>query len=490
MMAPNENSIAEAVARLCNLSPLQYDQVRKDEAKALGVRPGTLDAVVKAARNKDDDGLPFEDVEPWHLPVDGNELLHSLVETVRRFIVCDMATAYSTALWVAMTWFIDVVQVAPLGLITAPEMRCGKSTLLSLIGKLVPRPLTASSISPSALYRAVEEWSPTLLIDEVDACLKDNEDLRGIINAGHTRDSAYVIRCVGDNHAVKRFGVWGAKALSGIGKPAPTLLDRSIVLELRRKMPHENVERLRYAEPNLFNDLCSKLARFADDNRNQVRLERPHLPASLNDRQQDNWEPLLAIASVVGNGWPEIAREAAQRLSGSESPSLSIGVELLSDIQELFDHKAVARITTADLIKELVSDEEKPWATYNKGFQIKPRQIAAKLKGYGIQSKTIRLGFDTAKGYERVQFEEAFSRYIPAPPSASVTASQSTDGEGSDVTAVLPVTYETSRYPSRKTKDTRKHSSNLHCDVVTDIAPLGGSAEKGEVLFDFDKVAA
>ena len=464
-----KNPLDAAIQRLSKLSPLEYDRVRKDEARALGVRPGTLDAAIKGARKEESSGSDFEEVEPWPDPVDGAALLTTIATTIRRFIICEPHTAQSVALWVAMTWFIEVIQVAPLAVITAPEKRCGKSMLLFLIGRLVPRPLMSSSISPSALFRSIDAWQPTLLIDEVDACLKDNEELRGLINCGHTRDSAFTIRCVGDDHTPKRFNVWGAKALSGIGHVADTLMDRSIILELRRKLSHESVDRIRHAEPGLFIELCQKLARFADDNSERVRLARPDLPPSLNDRAQDNWEPLLAIATVAGGDWFKIGTAAALKLSGAESLSLSIGTELLADIQEIFEHKKVDRISTAELIKELIADDEKPWNTYNKGFQIKPRQIAAKLKGYGIHSKTIRIGFETAKGYEKDQLAEAFSRYIPAIPLPSVTTSQTAPR------AALPVTDNPSRYSCESGKETRKPSSIQGCDVVTDKAPFSTS---------------
>ena len=58
-------SINETIMRLATLSPIAYDLVRKDEAKALGIRPTTLDQAVKESRkcdNKSD--LPFIEVEP------------------------------------------------------------------------------------------------------------------------------------------------------------------------------------------------------------------------------------------------------------------------------------------------------------------------------------------------------------------------------------------------------------------------------------------
>lgn len=406
-----------AIQKLAELPSLQYDQVRKAEAKTLGVRTETLDAAVKNARKESgNDNLLFPEIVPCPQPVDPAMLLTDIAATIRRFIVCNEEVSHAVALWIAMTWFIDEIDVAPLAVITAPEKRCGKTILLSLIGRLAKRTITASNISPAALFRIIDKWSPTLLIDEADAFMKDNEELRGLLNSGHTRDSAYVIRTVGEDFTPTKFNTWGAKALSGIGHLADTLMDRAVILELRRKLPNETVERIRYAEPDLFNELRAKLARFAADYRDKVSKARPPLPDSLNDRAQDNWEPLLAIAMTASDEWLQIGTKAALKLSGSESVSNTTGTELLADIKAIFDEKHIDRISTAELINELCSDDEKRWASYNRGLPIKPRQLAGILKGYGIQSKSIRIGNDTPKGYEKKQFVEAFSRYITSSP--------------------------------------------------------------------------
>lgn len=408
----------ERIAWLSQLSALEYDRIREVESKALGIRSVTLDKLVREARadHAQSDGMDFDEVEPWPTAIDPASLLSDLSATIERFIICQGGTADAAALWSAMTWFMDVVQVAPIAIITAPEKRCGKSQLLFLLGRLVHRPLAASNITPAALFRAVDAWKPTLLIDEADAFMRDNDELRGLLNCGHTRDSAYIVRVVGDDHIPKRFNVWGAKVLAGIGHLADTIMDRAVVLELRRKLPHEQVQRLRHAESGLFDDLTAKLARFAQDYRESLRTARPELPQALNDRAQDNWEPLLAIAEVAGGSWPERARQAALRLSGGDANGATVGNELLADIQEVFENRNVQRIKTADLIDALCQDEEKSWATYNRGKPISPRQVANRLKEYGIASKNIRVeSYEICKGFERTQFDEAFLRYLANP---------------------------------------------------------------------------
>jgi putative DNA primase/helicase len=307
--------------------------------------------------------------------------------------------------------------------------------------------------------------------------MRDNEELRGLLNCGHERDSAYIIRTVGENFTPTRFNVWGAKALAGIGHLADTIMDRSVTLELRRKLPHESVDRLRHAEPDLFAELSEKLARFAEDYQDAVRHARPEIPASLNDRAQDNWEPLLAIADVAGGEWPKLARQAAFKLSGVDSPTMTVGTELLSDIQEIFDTKGQDRISTADLITALCSDDEKTWATYNRGKQISPRQVARKLGEYGISSQTIRIGHSTAKGFLREWFDEAFSRYLAPPPFASVTTSQPSPD------AALRVTDSFPRYGNKLGKVTPNPALHKACDGVTDRTPKDRHDEIVEVEF-------
>ncbi len=354
-------------------------------------------------------------------PVDGAELLNEITATIQRHVIADAPTIQAAALWAAFTWFIDVVDVAPIANITAPEKRCGKTVMLGALARLSCRPLAVSNIAPAALFRALELWTPTLLIDEVDAFLAEHEEARGILNAGFTRDSAFVIRCVGEDHTPTKFNVWGAKALCGIGKIADTLEDRSIPLRLRRKMPGERTVKMRHAAPEHFAVLVGKLARFAVDKREAVRLARPAEIEGLNDRANDAWEPLLAIAGVAGGDWPRLARQAAIILHGMEGEAPSIGAELLRDIQAAFERKHTAKLFSADLLQALCDDEESPWATWNRGKPIQLRQLSRKLAEFGIKSKDIRQGYEVKKGYHLEQFADAFERYLCATDSLTST---------------------------------------------------------------------
>lgn len=468
-LAPARKSDDEVIAWLASMKPMDYDRVRKEQAKALGVQLKTLDDLVKAARADDNEveRLPFPEIEPHPEPINSAQLLSEISDTIRRFIVLDPVQADAAALWVAFTWLVDAVEVAPLAIINAPEKACGKSQLLDLLGRMASRPLPASNSTAAGLFRAVELWKPTVLIDEADTFIRENEELKGLINAGHTRANAFVLRVVGDDHTPKLFRVWGAKALAGIAldKHLPdATMSRAIVFELRRKLSHESVARLRHAEAGLFEGIAARLARFADDYAQQVRLARPTLPDELGDRAQDNWEPLLAIAGCAGAEWIRRATEAALKLSGAGEKSVSTGNELLADIQEVFDTKKVSKISTADLIAALIEEDEKNWATYNRGKPISARQIASRLAGYGIKSKTIRLGYETAKGFEVEQFDDAFARYLSDPLNLP---SQGNNPLGANNDAAFDVTHTENVTVTQSENVTLKPAPMLDCDGVT-----------------------
>lgn len=425
----------------------------------------------------DDDAGPanasiFEEVEPWPEPVDGADLLDDVTHALARHVIADKETLRAAALWAAFTWLVDVVQVAPIANITAPEKRCGKSILLTALGKLANRPLQVSNIAPAALYRSIELWAPTLLIDEVDAFLAAHEDARGILNAGFTRDSAIVIRCVGDDHMPTAFNVWGAKALCGIGKIADTLADRSVPLRLRRRTAGENVESLRHSDPALWESLRSRLARFALDSAEAIGKARPAPIPGLNDRANDAWEPLLAIADLAGDHWPKSARNAAIALHGLEGESPSIGAELLADVKAVFEAKSASKVFSADLLEALVADEEAPWATWNRGKPMSPRQLSAKLAEFGIKSKDIRIGSTNKKGYDRADFSDAFGRYLPEPPFHPRQRDTPTPTRPPEI-------LNPRHHPSLSRIKTSQPSNDAGCHGVADKTPLPGKRSRG-----------
>ncbi len=433
------------IERLAALNPLDYDRQRTAAAKALGIRADTLDKLVKDARGEPEDSggsgtaLEFPSVELWPEPVDGAALLDALVASVRRFLCLPDHTAPAIALW---TVYSHVVvkhgHIAPTLAITSPEKRCGKSTLLTWLYRVVDRPLLASNVTTAAVFRTVDASFPSLLIDEADSFLGETGDeLRGILNSGHSRETAFVIRVCGENNEPRLFRTWGAKAVALIGKLEgrySTLADRSIEVQLRRKLPTERLDKLRHAEPEHFHDLSSQCARFAADHGAAIGKARPAIPDGLHDRAQDNWEPLLAIADKAGGRWPRLARTAAMALSGgadSGGEGQGLGVQLLTDLRRHFAERPAPAYTTAALLQYLNDIDDAPWSSFARGKALTARHLSRLLRPYGIVPQTIRISAtSTPKGYTVSDFSDPFSRYLPI--IRHTDTSQSPSGETPD----------------------------------------------------------
>jgi putative DNA primase/helicase len=370
--------------------------------------------------------------EPWPAAVDGARLLVELEAAITAHAVLPDGAATAMALWIVHTYCPDAAAITPRLAIVSPTKRCGKTTVLKLLGALACKPLAAASLTPAVLYRVIEAYAPTILVDEADTFLADQDELRGVLNAGHDRHSAVVPRCVGDEFEPKVFHVFGAVAIAAIGKLPDTLMDRSIVIEMKRKAPTEKLQKLRRRQREALAALPRQCARWAADNMKALSEHEPELPDDLDDRAADNWEPLLAIADQAGGAWPERARATALLLSGGRADSAETGdsgVQLLADVRAVFVGNGIERSTTKELLASLAELEGRPWAEWNRGRPLTARQLGSLLGRFGIKPGTIRVGDATPKGYVLGDLADAFGRYLPDGSATSATASKLLDNQ-------------------------------------------------------------
>jgi putative DNA primase/helicase len=410
------------IARLARLKLFAYERQREAAAKRLGCRTSILDRAVKAARGDESGGssqgkaMEFEDPPPAGGPVDGCDLVAAIRALLKRHIGLPPGAGWTIATWCLHTFVFSVGEHTPRLAIVSPERGCGKTTLLDLLGRLVYRPLSAASLTAAATFRVIDRDQPTLLIDEADAFLKDNEELRGILNAGHRYDGA-VIRCVGEEMEPRRFDVFGPVAIALIGALPGTLADRSITIRMRRANPDEAIEPIRQATQEQASELVRQARRWADDHREMLRKAEPTLPATMWNRVADNWRPLFAIAEACGSGLRDLLLDSTETLIAQAAlDPQTLGVMLLADIRIVFDAAGPLcdRLASAEIVARLVALEERPWGAFGKGDKpLSPRRMADLLRTYGIMSNnTVRIGTDTAKGFLREDFTDAWRRYL------------------------------------------------------------------------------
>jgi len=376
------NPSAEGLARLAALSPLEYDRAREAAAKALGIRVSTLDKEVAACRGSDaaDDDSVVEELEPWPEPVSA-AVLDEIRNDFGRYVFASNESLDAAAIWALGSYGYDAFPIWAKLFFSSPERRCGKTVALEVLEANVSRALMASSITSSAIFRAVQAWRPTLIVDEADTFGKDDEELTNIINAGHRKRSANVVRNVkvGDEHIPKKFSVWSPMAIAAIGRLRDTVMDRSIIIQMQRKAPGERIER---APADLFErnqQRRRRCLRWAEDNLLALKQARVNIPHYGNDRAQDNWEPLFAIAQVIGGDWPRRVGAAFAKLSAEEEEE-AVGPLLLSDIREVLEAKATTRIFSQDLVDALVAMEDRPWCEWRRGRPMTQNSLARLLR--------------------------------------------------------------------------------------------------------------
>jgi hypothetical protein len=353
--------------------------------------------------------------------------LAALLDDVRAF--CSRFVAYpdehtraAHTLWIAHTHCMDAWDSTPRIAFLSPEPGSGKTRAIEVTELLVPSPVLAVNVTAAYLFRKVGDPAgrSTILFDEIDTVFgpkaKENEDIRGLLNAGH-RKGAVAGRCVvkGKTILTEEIPAYCAVALAGLGGLPDTLLSRSVIIRMKRRAPDEVIEpfRRRLHEVEGYR-LRDKLANWGAAATEALQDAWPELPESVTDRNADIWESLIAIADLAGHAWPGRARGSAVALvAASMAGTPSLGVRLLADIRTAFgDDEAMP---AADLLSALHRVEESPWGDL-RGKPLDSRGLSTRLGGYGIKSHDVRIGERSdnkvVKGYRRQDFHDAWVRYL------------------------------------------------------------------------------
>jgi Protein of unknown function (DUF3631) len=362
---------------------------------------------------------------------DGAELFDEVDRNVRRYVVLPSTHAFvAVVLWIAATHAFPAFEHATRLAIHSAVKRCGNSRLLEVIEALVHEPMPTTNISVPALFRMIDaggERPPTLILDEADRLFgsekkdEDNRELIALLNNGF-RAGRPTWRCVGPMQVPTPFSNYAMAVIAGIGRKPDTVEDRAVNITMRRRLPGERVQkfRLRTDKPVL-EELGQRLATWAEQNMPVIEKPVENIPDGLEDRAEDAWEPLLAVADAAGGEWPKLARKAAKVLTAESAAAdeETEEIRLLADVAEAFDRMAgVSFLATRILLGELAKAEDAPWGddkfTAHKlarrlgKFEIRPRHNDAK----------------TERGYHRADFDDAFKRYLrPKRPEASETGS-------------------------------------------------------------------
>ena len=354
-----------------------------------------------------------EDLQPSSSVVDIEELLNKIETYISQHAILPKGASTVITLWCLATYNINIFRIYPKLVVFSPDKRCGKSTVLDLIEAFCSRSLITSNISTAGIYRLIDECQPTLIIDESDTFVSGkNKEMVGIINSGHAKNRAFVTRCVGDNHLPKKFSTWTPMVLASIKTLQPTIMDRSVVIPIKRKAKSETVKRISHDLYESRKLDRQKLLKWSIDKMDDI-ISNPIEPSNLgNDRAVDNWLPLFTIAAQVSDTWLDKCKSAYKLLNDFDDEQ-NQSTLLFEDIRAIFIEHNNDKIQSASLVNKLCELKDHPWCESKNGRPISQNGLASMLRPYGIKPIGIRFSNQSLRGYELKQFHDAFDRYLP-----------------------------------------------------------------------------
>lgn len=429
----DDEDLDGVIKRLARLRPIEYGRERENAAKTLGCRVSDIDLEVKRERGDVDletdtrgQGRPLDLQPPEPCPeaVDGPTMLTELEDYFRRHLRLPDDGAALLALWAVHTHCFTAWRYTPRLNVSAATKNSGKSRVLALMRMVAAKPLRCENITPAAVFRTIDAAHPTLLIDEADQFLTEMPDLIGVLNGGHER-GGQTIRTVliGDALEPRLFDTFAPIAIAGIGRLPGTLASRCIRVEMQRARRGDMPPDIDAATEAQGDRLTRQIARWVSDNLPALEAARPDT-AGLINRLRDNWQPLFAIADVIGGGWPELARKAAKSLDVADDDADSLGEQLLADIRDAFqalfeeqikEEKELTReLSSEALVVRLVALEGRPWAEMGRDRRpLTKNRMARMLRPFKVHPEPV--GEDHAlRGYKVTSFGEVFERHLPS----------------------------------------------------------------------------
>jgi hypothetical protein len=346
------------------------------------------------------------------------------VALLGRYLVLPDRTPDAIAAWVLHTWAIEAFDTTPRLAIFSPTKGSGKTRLLEILSLVCREPLFALNATTAGLYR--DKKMRTLLLDEADAIFghmtaQHHEDLRSYINGGH-RKGVSIVRASPPKMESVEFQTFGPVAMAAIGQLPDTITDRSVNIEMQKRLPNQVVQsfRIREAEAEVSNLLEDLRAWANGDVVDWLATYRPVMPDGIEDRPADVWEALIAIGDLAGEPWRGRIRASAIMLTSRRADlEQSLGTILLANIREVFMRfnplgvPEDAKLTSDILAENLNKEEEWTWGEDQNNL-MKPAKLARMLKPFGVKPYQWNKAQGRGRGYDWSAFQDAFARHLPA----------------------------------------------------------------------------
>lgn len=387
------------------------------------------------------------------------ELFNNIRNFIHTYVDLDENWEYWASYYVLLSWIYDKLPVCPY-LCALGASSTGKTRFIQTVGTICYKPFTASgSITASPIFRILDQFRGTLIVNEFDHIGEFNAEIIVIFNNGF-EDDLPVTRTEGEERKeVKVFQVYGPKLFSSRNRKSDWAFESRLITIHMKETQRKDIP------PFLLEDfhkrameLRNMLLMFRFKHYNKERNIRMDLFPNIKGRLK---QTLLSITSVIQDEvFLEKANEFAKQLEKN-----------LKTVKE-FDLDAFIY----QVLKECWEDGERTPAIKDVVEKVKKladwEKLTSKAVGNIVRDE---FGFETRRGgssgnyvielsseqldyikerYEVVDHQE----YTSTPEQSSVTSVSSVIDthntevtEQPELTSNTPVTSETSQ--SKKEED-------------------------------------
>ena len=345
--------------------------------------------------------FPLDLVKPiWKVPLPpiestGMDIYIEIYEELKKYLVLKDEEYSIITLWIMASWLVDDFQTCPYLCLIAPKSS-GKTAVLNMLSELAYRSVSAISVTAPSLFRAIEMWHITLLIDEAEYQIKQETEagqaLYGCLNGGYKRGS-FAIRTEGEGSSriPAAYDVFGFKAIAATKLFHPTLESRSIIINMVQGMPKKMI-----IDSGVMAKLRAKLLFWRFETLGKLPVV---FPESRVGRLIEMFIPLFTVAQIFKNkpgvqdlvSFEKVTKILVDKIEEMESDRKeeergSEEAVIVSAIHDLNEQETITVKSIAEHLKW--TDEYTDPKECSKAYS----RIGKKLKILGVKTKHTKHG--------------------------------------------------------------------------------------------------
>jgi len=333
------------------------------------------------------------------------------------------------------SWRPEDFNVVPYLFFLGP-LASGKTRGLECFSRLCYRAIMATSMTSASLFRALEAWHPTVILDETEIYNGEGmAEIIALLNAGYRRGQ-YAWR-VGKVESGKlqlqSFDVFGHKVLAGTRLLRATLSSRSIITPMSK-----NVRSVRlFIDEEKANELRGKLLTYRFHNLGKP-LPEIDFSAFKDCRVAELFVSLLYVAPTeeIRERLRDYAYSLVKSRMEEDLASLEARIfDAILNVEDQVDNGRVSTQTITEKFNEVLPEKE----------HMNTRSVGRRVRALGFE-KTRMPGGKAGFFWDTKRIERLKLRYCPTVRETSLTSLTSKptlmdvqhQNEVSDISEVIP----------------------------------------------------